>query len=499
MRSIRLLEHSDFDFLGIGAGLTLTIPLRQKVKLAGYGSCVVVFRLHQASIPDGASVQLVLRQAAPTDEDPAAFFRGNTIALAQLDSSSPAPSVVTTSTNLLVEYVAVFLVVTQAPSAPNAFRVTLSADLVPCDTVGPFALNLAWGGTFTRALAAFYFTQAPTTGASAFLKSAASGVRRSADTRGDGIPASLLMEKSATNYLLNSRAMNSTGWTAGTGTLTLNAANGPDGAAAAAQENAASGQYGPWAQNPGPTGNVVASIWVRAVSGTASHQIQLLNSPAVARVLSVGTTYGRNLAQGNVSAAAGMITLDARDETANGGQVATAQNCYLDMPQLEAGLYPTSPITTTSASVTRPADKLSYAVGTYPTGFLTSGVVIDFAPDASSAQIVSANEDWRLVQVGANDYVRIRNNGGICRAELVCGGSLVVSMTITFSGAQRLTIRARPSAGSLKVSGATTGNGTSTGTGAAWASGSTLYVGGDDNGNNNATGRFVNATIEQAA
>lgn len=121
------------------------------------------------------------------------------------------------------------------------------------------------------------------------------------------------------------------------------------------------------------------------------------------------------------------------------------------------------------------------------------------ALDASSAEIVSGTEDMRLVQVGATDYVRIRATAGVCKVELVCGGSVVTSTTVTFSRAQALTITAKPSAGSLTVAGATTGNGTTTGSGAAWASSATLYVGGDNSGANNITGRIVAAQIAQAA
>lgn len=174
---------------------------------------------------------------------------------------------------------------------------------------------------------------------------------------------------------------------------------------------------------------------------------------------------------------------------------------YVDCAQLEANYYPTSPIRTTSASVTRPTDTLSYTTGNYPAAFLTDGVVVVFAPDASDAEITTAQEDWRLVQVSSNDYVTIRRVAGfpdVCKAELVCGGSIVASRTITFSRAQSLTITAKPSAGSLTVSGATTGDGTTTGSGAAWASSATLYVGGDNSGGNNATGRFVGASVSVA-
>ena len=498
MRSTRLLELSDFDFSNIGGGLSLTVALSQKIRVSRHGSCAVSFRLHSGSIPAGASVQLVLRQAAPSDEDPAQFFRGNVVAVAQLDASlGAAPALITAPTNLFTPYVAASLVVTQA-TTPAPFAVTLSADLTPRRDISPMSLNLAWGGTFARGLAAYYATQAPTDGKIPFLALAPSGVRRSADVRGDGIPASLLMEKSATNYLLHSRDMSNASWTAGTGTLTTNVAAGPDDLGLAAQQNAASGQYGAWQPSPGPTGNVVASIWAMGVSATQSHQILLLNAPAVARVVSAtASAWIRNVAQGSVGVAAGMISLDARDETADGGQGATAQNCYLDLPQLERGFYPTSPITTTTGTVTRPADSLWYDVGTYPDGFLTDGFVVDFAADAASSEIASAGEDWRLVQAGSSDYLCIRNVSGTCKVELVCGGSVIASAAVTFARSQRMSITAKPSAGSVSIviTGGT--NASASGPGLRWPA-AKLYIGGDDSNLHNATGRYVNALIAPA-
>lgn len=372
------------------------------------------------------------------------------------------------------------------------------------DSNSLYSHSLSSGGTFARASAAYYYLSAPTDGSSAFLASASSGTRRSADTRGDGIGASLLMEKSATNKLLNSRDLTSGSWGVGLGSLTSNANGGVDGATLADRIVSASGQYG-WYQITGEAPSSYAiSAWARAVSGSFNAQIAL-SSSAINKcgtlALTIGA-YGRITAVGTttVTSNAGISMIDGRDLSAySGGQAATAQDAYVDLLQLEAGYYPTSPIVTAGAAVTRSADTLSYASGAYPVGFLTSGVVVVIAPDASSAEIVSANEDWRLVQVGANDYVRIRATAGVCKAELVCGGSVVAAQTFTFSHAQALTITAKPSAGSITVAGATTGNGTTTGSGAAWASSATLYVGGDNAGANNVTGRFVGASIAQAA
>lgn len=97
----------------------------------------------------------------------------------------------------------------------------------------------------------------------------------------------------------------------------------------------------------------------------------------------------------------------------------------------------------------------------------------------------------RLLHVGtAGDFVRVRNNAGSCVAEIVCGGAVKGTLTLTFSRDQVLTIRFNPSAGTVTVSGATTGNNTNGSGGVAWASGQTLYVGADDTGANNAYGHF---------
>lgn len=370
------------------------------------------------------------------------------------------------------------------------------------------SLDLSTGGTFARALEASYYLSAPTTGSSAFLAWASSGVRR-VENRGDGLGAGLLMERAATNYILRSRELDHAAWTVGGATITPDQNGGPDASGTSDRDQIASTAFGPYQVTPGPAGQVVCSAWVRRVSGTGTNQLYLVGTGGTVGIraapLSITTTYVRNEAGGVATTNSGMLVADGRDLAGAGvpgGGGAHAEDNYADLVQLEAGYYPTSAIRTTSASVARPADTLSYASGNYPSGFLTNGVVIVLAPDASDAEITTAQQDWRLVQVGTNDYVRIRRVVGVpdvCKAELVCGASVVAALTITFSRAQSLTITAKPSAGSITVSGATSGNGTNTGTGAAWASSSTLYVGGDNTGGNNVTGRYVGASIAEAA
>lgn len=373
------------------------------------------------------------------------------------------------------------------------------------NTVG--SLDASANGTFGRTGEGSQLNSAPTDGSVAFLSWIAANARRF-DTRGDGIATSLLMEKSATNYQGQSRALETTAggyWTASASASHSADANaGPDGSVTATRVLASTtsllSNYG---LAPGPAGQVVASMWARARTGTQVSQFLVWGASGTAITAvrqTLTTTFARVKATRVAVTSSGDLPFDGRDRSADGGGAAVTTDLYVDLHQLEAGPYATSVIRTTAGTGTRGADTLSYATGAYPDTFRTTGVVVVFAPDASSAEIVTANEDWRLVQIGANDYLRIRKSGANCVVDLVCGGVVVAtSGAITFPAYQQLTITAKPSAGSLVVAGASTGNGTYTGTGAAWAAASTLYVGGDNAGANNVTGRFVGSSIQQAA
>ena len=121
-------------------------------------------------------------------------------------------------------------------------------------TITPLDLDLTQGGTFARSSAAYYYTQAPTDGSSAFLASASPGTRR-VENRGDGLGIGYLSEKSATNYVLRSRALDNAAWTAGAGSISADAQAGPDGSGIADRETLASGQYGVYQASPGPSGS----------------------------------------------------------------------------------------------------------------------------------------------------------------------------------------------------------------------------------------------------
>lgn len=398
-------------------------------------------------------------------------------------------------------------------------------------SLGGVDLDLRSGGTFARSSEGSYLTAAPNT-AGSFLAYASSGTRRSAEDRGDGLGIGYLSEKSATNYVPTNQAISSSDWT-NTGDVTTNQHAGPDGLTLADRVAHAIAAYGPRpSSNVGPAGQIIASVWVRAVTGTSQNQFFVFHNSGgtglKAHNVTTTTTYQRNEVQGNATANCDVFVSDGRDLAGlgtSGGVSAHAEDNYFDLVQLEAGFYPTSAIRNTgSSTATRAADTLSYATGQFPAAFLTSGMVIKVAPDASSADLCTEvgsaatnGPDWRLVQYGGADCVRMYGVklGSYVTVELIRANTVIASLNITFSRFQALTITAKPSAGTLTVSGATTGNGTASGTGGAWAGGGsgivraqvgdgvptgdgagpsdTLYVGGDAGGTSNVTGRYLDA------
>jgi hypothetical protein len=132
MPSIRLLAENDYDFSSIAAGQSLSIPLLQALDVRQLGCGNVVLRLHAANIPGDARLQLVVRESAPSPDDPAVFFRGRNLAVAQFDASTAVPAVAVAYAQLTTGYVGVFLVATQA-SVAATFTCRLSADFAPRD------------------------------------------------------------------------------------------------------------------------------------------------------------------------------------------------------------------------------------------------------------------------------------------------------------------------------------------------------------------------------
>lgn len=356
-------------------------------------------------------------------------------------------------------------------------------------------LNLLVGGTFTRASEGSYLIGAPTDGSTPFLAWAPDNERRIED-RGDGLGSMLLIEGARTNYLLQSRQQTNAAWIAGTATEVENAVNGPDATLLAESIVATSGQISNRQTPTVAAGRVCVSVWARAIAGTVNHQMLFLESGGLLSA-SVGvrsTTWSR--AEVNVASTgttAGLIPVDARDWSAVGGQAATAQSLYADLPQVEIGTFPSSPIRTTTAAVTRAVDVLSFPSGQYPVSFLTRGFRLTFVPDATNAEIVASGLNWSLAGFDTDlSFLAFVNLAGNLTAHLTGpGAATIVQPAITFSRGQAMTFEVRPLAGTLTISGATTGNGIHVGSGFAWTPGASdpLRIGFLINANR-AYGRF---------
>ncbi len=355
---------------------------------------------------------------------------------------------------------------------------------------GARGLSLLSGGTFTRSTEASYQTSAST------VAWAAVNERRTED-RGDALGPAYLTERSRTNLALQSEALDTGAvWVPSFATVTANGAVAPDGVTDADRVAVLSGGFLrsnalTVSANPAV---VSGSIWTRAFTGTETRQHVIGNATTTGEGGTHTETWGRRYVNHLVAVADGTSVLylisDGRNFAGSGGIAAGARDGYLWGAQLENARFPTSYIRTVGTSVTRGADALSYAAGDYPVSFLTSGFRCTVALDCTSAELIADALDMRVMQVGADDYLRIRESGGACVVDLVCATSVVATKTITLTSRSIvLTLTAQPSAGTLAVAGATTGDGSNSGAGAAWTSG-TLYVGTDDGGTNGLYGRI---------
>lgn len=338
----------------------------------------------------------------------------------------------------------------------------------------PDGLNLLNGGTFTRSTEGSYLTGAPTDGTAAFLAWAGVDVRR-IENRGDGLGLGLLLEGSRTNLLLRSRDFANAAWTAGTGgVVTADAAASPDGTTSADRCQLASGFYAPY-QDPivGVSQQVCMTAWLRTMSGSGTAQMGAGNSDSNKAIQkAIAAAYARAEIQVNTLGLGhtDMLFLPFDGRAAFTGGIAQALDYCTDLMQMEAGYFPTSPIRTTAAAVTRGADALSYTVGQYPAGILTRFRIV-FAPDFSDAELIAAGSAAYVISpaiVGDTGQNALFINGGTI--QLYSGNVVKASRVASWSRGQQLTITVDLVAGSITIAGASSGNGTTTGSAAPWPS-----------------------------
>lgn len=287
------------------------------------------------------------------------------------------------------------------------------------------SIDLATVGTFTRASDGTYLTAAPGDGTTSFISVASSDVRR-LENRGDGAGALLLLEKSSTNFILQSRDITSAAaWTevALGATQTANDGNGPTGAATADRVQSAGAQFSRGQIVSGLANPHTISVWVRHTSATGGHQ----PAPHAMWNASVSTTYSR---QAGLRAA----TSTTYYPVDTSGAV-TPQDVRVDLHQVENGRYPTSAIITAAATVTRAADSLVIPAGGMPTNiWARRHRLAQVSPAFAHTDLASGDARWVFTIDGSNNGLRIRHTGSDVRMEAVQGGSVRASSgALTFA------------------------------------------------------------------
>ncbi len=277
----------------------------------------------------------------------------------------------------------------------------------------PFA-----GFTFTRASEASYLTGAPTDGAASFLAWAAADVLRY-----EGGLA--LLEGSRTNRVLRNQEIDDAAWTTFGGATITAGQNGPDGTTAERIELAAGTNVRYQSLTPG-AGWRAFSGWARAHSGTTGLYFGLYDGGQTdAGTAALGTTYQRILGARNCGAGAGNISAADSRASVGTGVAAGARDAWVTLIQTESGRFASSAIRTAGATATRAADTAVMTSGIDARLYSGRGEFAACTPIFTPAETASGDVFWLLSVGGANDGVRIYNDGTDVRVEVVDNGSVV--------------------------------------------------------------------------
>ncbi len=281
----------------------------------------------------------------------------------------------------------------------------------------------ATGYSFTRASDGYY------TNADGTLTLFGSGALR----RGD---RGVLIEGSRTNLLLRSQEFDNAAWTKTNTTVTANATTAPDGTTTADKlvENSATDFH---ATGPAVSVGTVTATECLSVCAKASERSWIALQLGASRVAyfnlsagTIGTTTGSTtatitaLANGwyrcaiagvRETSQANTILLASADNTASYTGNGTS-GVFIWGAQLEAASFPSSYIPTTTASVTREADVLTYTAGvSYP---LSLWAEFERAVDTEGVEVMvrASFDNNNLADVGVN-------GSDLAELQMVAGGS----------------------------------------------------------------------------
>lgn len=326
----------------------------------------------------------------------------------------------------------------------------------------PEMLDLFSGGTFTRSTEGSYLTGAATDGSSAFL--AWAGVNERRQEYDPNLPGGLgiRLEGSITNVIAHSEDFADAGWAKTGATVGAGAALDPDGGADndTITFNAVAGDQ--VAHTFASADNVIVSmsVWLRTTAGTKDLRLVLLKKDGTesSTAITVTTTWQRFTAMLlSVGAGAGTPAMIIRN---NAGATAGAVLAW--GAQTEPSRFVSSYIRTAAAAVTRGADTFDYAVGSYPSAFVTVGMRIQWAPDWLPSDMHSLGQGFTALGVNGTLELLISYNAAGDPARVFVDGAAKNSGAFSWTARGQLLTTAVKNAGAIVISGATAGNGTTT-------------------------------------
>ena len=273
---------------------------------------------------------------------------------------------------------------------------------------GAGAVNLGTGATFTRATVAWTFNS------SGLLVQVASGTARSYYDPSTLQYGGYLSEGASTNQCLQSRDFTSASWTK-TSMTAAKDQTGIDGAANSASSLTATGANGTVTQAITDATSTARrfSVWMKRITGSGQALLSLDNGSTTADVSaqinsSTWKRVGRGQTMANPTVMIKLVT--------SGDKIA------VDVAQEEALAFDTSPIVTTTATVTRNAESLTYLSAGNIVGTL-GGAYAEITSSTASTQagiIESTSGGYPLLLSASNllsiyDMTSVRTLSAITR------------------------------------------------------------------------------------
>lgn len=295
---------------------------------------------------------------------------------------------------------------------------------------GTWSVDLVAGGTFSRSTEASYQTSAPTDGTVAFMSFATANTRVF-ENMGDGAGSLLRIEGARTNLCVQCRKMGTTPWGGISGfIITENSGPSPDGGNNGTKiDSNTTGNWSGYQPVASYTAPLAMSGWGILISG----------GPA---------WYGYDWAVGSGNLSGGNMTgVWGRRYTQRVSGTSANPYVYVraggsgvnivfiaDLLQWEEGEFPSSVIRTTTTSLTRSADALTFTSAALPSALFTgAGEYTQVAPEFANTDLVSGDTFW-LWAIDANNGMRIKHDGSNVVVQAVQGGSVKASSgALTFS------------------------------------------------------------------